>query len=97
MKGQVTKRVKTVRLLGGGLKIISLFTFGSCLLSGWLFYVMYLKWLPVFEDGRHFDSETGVVYHDTGSVWGILSLSLLLSSLILWLLASKLRGARRDL
>ncbi|MBD0372400.1 MAG: hypothetical protein ICV60_16270 [Pyrinomonadaceae bacterium] len=87
--------MKTVRLLSGGLKIISLLTFGLCLLSGWLFYEFYLKWLPVFEDGRYFDSETGVVYHDTGSVWGILSLSLLLISIVLWLLASKIKGARR--
>ena len=89
--------MKNARLLRGGLKIISLFTLGLCLLFGWLFYAFYLKWLSVFEDGRYFDPETGVVYHDTNFISGILSLSLLLISIALWLLASKIKGAVRGL
>jgi len=34
-----------------GLKIISLVTFGLSVLGAWMFYVFYLKWVWVFEDG----------------------------------------------
>jgi hypothetical protein len=88
--------MKNGRLLSGGLKIISLFTFGLCLLSGWLFYGFYLKWLSMFENGRYFDPETGVVYHDSGLVWGIISLAALLISIALWLIARKVKGMQRD-
>jgi hypothetical protein len=87
--------MKSVRALRGVLKIISLFTFGVCLFFGWLFYELYLKWLPVFEDGRYFDPVEEVVYHDTNFISGILSLSLLLISIILWLVASKIKDERR--
>ncbi len=89
--------MKKVRLVSVGLKIISLFTFGLCLLFGWLFYALYLKWFSLFENGRYFDPGSGVVYRDTGSVTGVLSLSLLLISIVLWLVASKIKGARRVL
>lgn len=89
--------MKTIRLLRVGLKIISLFTFGLCLLFGWMFYVFYLKWLPVFENGRYFDPLEEVVYHDTSSILGIISLALLLISIILWLVASKIKGQRKGL
>jgi hypothetical protein len=89
--------MKAVRVLHGVLKIISLFTFGLCLLSVWMFYEFYLKWLPMFENGRYFDPREEVVYHDTSSIWGILSLSLLLISIVLWLVASKIKDERRGL
>jgi hypothetical protein len=87
--------MKTVRLLSGGLKIISLFTFGLCLLSGWLFYEFYLKWLSLFENGRYFDPQEGVVYDESSSILGILSLSLLLVSALLWALATRIKRQER--
>lgn len=87
--------VTKIGLLSALLKIISLFMFGLCLLFGWLFYEFYLKWLSVFENGRYFDPETGVVYHDSNSILGVLSLSLLLISIALWLLATKTKGLER--
>jgi cbb3-type cytochrome oxidase subunit 3 len=86
--------MKTV--LRWGLKIISLITFGLSVLSFWLFYVFYLKWAWVFEDGRYFDPVEGVVYHDTSFVWGVISFFLLLISIVLWLVASKIKRVRRD-
>jgi hypothetical protein len=94
-KVQVIEQMISVRLLSGGLRIISLFAFALCLLSGWLCYEFYFKWLSVFEDGRYFDPETGVVYHDSGSVWGVLSLATLLISIALRLIARKIKGRQR--
>ena len=85
----------SVRLLSGVLRLISLLTFALCLLAGWMFYIFYLKWLPVFEDWRYFDPEEGVVYHDTSFVWGVLSLAALLISIALWLVARKIKGKER--
>jgi hypothetical protein len=79
-----------------GLKILSLIAFGLCLLSAWMFYVFYLKWVWVFEDGRYFDPVEEVVYHDTGLVWGVISFLLLLLSILLWFVASKIKN-KRDL
>lgn len=84
-----------VGLLSAVLKIISLFMFGLCLLFGWLFYVFYLKWLSVFENGRYFDPETGVVFHDSNFICGVLSLFWLLISIALWLIATKAKGRAR--
>jgi hypothetical protein len=84
--------MKTVRLLSGGLKIISLFTFGLFLLSGWMFYVFYLKWVSLFENGRYFDPKEEVVYDESSFIWGIISLFLLLIFALLWLLATKIKG-----
>jgi hypothetical protein len=83
--------MKTLRLLSGGLKIISLFTFGLCLLSGWMFYVFYLKWISLFENGRYFDPKEEVVYDESSFIWVILSLFLLLVSALLWVLATKIK------
>jgi hypothetical protein len=94
-KVQVTKQMISVRLLSGVLRIISLVAFALCILSGWLFYEFYFKWLSVFEDGRYFDPEMGVVYHDSGLVWGVLSLATLLISIALWLIVRKIRGKQR--
>jgi hypothetical protein len=85
----------SVRLLSIILRLISLFAFALCLLFVWMFYGFYLKWLSVFEDGRYFDPETGVVYHDTGFMWGVLSLAALLISIALWLIARKTKGRER--
>ena len=86
--------MKTVRFLSAALKIISLFTFGWSLLFGWLFYVFYLKWVFRFENGRYFDPVEEVVYEDDSLIWGILSLFLILISVVLWLLASKIKSKR---
>lgn len=86
--------MKTVRLLSAALKIISLFTLGGCLFFFWLFYVFYLKWVFLFENGRYFDPVEAVVYEDSSSVLGIFSLFLLLISVVLWLVASKIKGKR---
>lgn len=84
--------MKTVRLLSTALKIISLFTFGGSLFFSWLFYIFYLKWVFLFENGRYFDPVEEVVYHDSSSVYGIFFLFLLLVSVALWLVASKLKS-----
>lgn len=86
--------MKTVRFLGAALRIISLFTFGASLFFGWLFYVFYLKWVFLFENGRYFDPVEEVVYEDDSLVLGILSLFLILISVVLWLLASKIKSKR---
>jgi hypothetical protein len=79
-----------------GLKILSLITFGLCLLSAWMFYVFYLKWAWVFEDGRYFDPLEEVVYHDTSFIWGVISFVLLLFSILIWFVASKIKRVRTD-
>ena len=80
-----------------GLKIISLITFGLSVLSAWMFYVFYLKWVWVFEDGRYFDPVEEVVYHDTSFIWGVISFFLLVISIVLWLVALKMNRVRTDL
>ena len=86
--------MKTVRFLRAALKIVSLFTFGGSLFFGWLFYVFYLKWVFLFENGRYFDPVEEVVYEDDSMVSGIISLFLFLFSVVLWLLASKITSKR---
>ena len=88
--------MKAVRLLSTALKIISLLTFGGCLFFFWLFYIFYLKWVFLFENGRYFDPVEEVVYHDSSSVHGIFSLFMLLVSVALWLLSSII-GNKRDI
>ena len=80
-----------LRFLPAGLNLISLVTFILCLFCGWLFYAFYFKWIRLFEDGRYFDSETEVVFHDSGVIWGIFSLAFLLLSIALRFLARKIR------
>jgi hypothetical protein len=89
--------MNALRVLRGALKTISIFIFGLCLVFGWMFYEFYLKWITVFEDGRYFDPHEGVVYHDTSSILGIISLALLLISVVIWLLASKIKGEKKGL
>jgi hypothetical protein len=79
-----------------GLKIVSLFTFGLSVLSALMFYVFYLKWAWVFEDGRYFDPVEEVVYEDTSVIWGVITLFFLLLSILLWFVASKIKRARTD-
>ena len=86
--------MKTVRILSAALRIISLFTFAASLFFGWLFYVFYLKWVFRFENGRYFDPVDEVVYEDDSLVLGIISLFLILISVVLCLLASKIRSKR---
>lgn len=86
--------MKTVRILSAALRIISLFTFGGSLLFGWLFYVFYLKWVFLFENGRYFDPVDEVVYEDDSLILGIIFLFLLLISVVLWLVASRIKGKR---
>ena len=87
--------MKTVLLLRVGLKFISLFTFGLFLLSGWMFYVFYLRWLSLFENGRYFDPVEEVVYDESSVIWGIISLFLLLVSALLWVLATQIKRQER--
>jgi hypothetical protein len=60
-----------------------------------LFYSFYLKWLPLFEDGRYFDPASGVVYHDTGFVFGIFLAASLLVAIAAALGARLLKNATR--
>lgn len=79
------------RMLSIGLNLISLITFVLCLLCGLLFYEFYFKWILLFEDGRYFDPETGVVYHDSSIIFGILFLVFLLLLIVLQLFARKIK------
>lgn len=86
--------MNTVRILSAALKLISLSAFGVSLFFGWLFYVFYLKWVFRFENGRYFDPVDEVVYEDDSLVLGIISLFVLLFSIVLWLIASKIKSKR---
>lgn len=86
--------MKTVRFLRATLKIISLFAFGASLLFGWLFYNLYLKWIFRFENGRYFDPVEEVVYEEDSFISGIVSFFLFLFSVVLWLLASRIKSKR---
>ena len=86
--------MKTIRLLSAALRIISLFAFGASLFFGWLFYVFYLKWVFLFENGRYFDPVEEVVYEDDSLVLGIFSFFLILISVVFWLLASRIKSKR---
>ena len=57
-----------------------------------MFYEFYFKWILLFEDGRYFDPETGVVHHDTSIILGILSLAFLLVSIALWFAARQVKA-----
>ena len=48
------------------------------------------------EDGRYFDPVEEVVYHDTSLIWGVISFLLLLISIVLWLVASKIKRVKTD-
>jgi hypothetical protein len=73
------------------LKLTSLIVLAFSLLSGWLFYEFYFKWLSVFADGRYFDPETGNVFHDGSFVWGLFSVAALIISGALWVVARKIK------
>lgn len=78
------------RLLSLLLKVLSSVAVVASLFSGLMFYEFYFKWRSLFnEEGRYFDPQVGVVYHDDGFVWGVLSLALFLMSITLWLFARK--------
>ena len=86
--------MKTVRLLSAVLKTISLMAVAASLFFGWLFYVLYLKWIFRFENGRYFDPVEEVVYEEDSSILGIFSFVLLLFSVGIWLLASRIKSKR---
>jgi ABC-type antimicrobial peptide transport system permease subunit len=91
----MTKQISNRTLLSRFLILLSLVAFVFFLLCGWLFYAFYFKWLPVFEDGRYFDPESGVVFHDSSFVWGLFSVAALLISVAAWLLARKMKRRER--
>lgn len=84
--------MKIVRLLRPSLKTVSVPIFGGSLFFGWLFYLFYLKWFFLFENGRYFDPVEEVVYEEDSLILGIISLFLLVISVALWLIASKLKA-----
>jgi hypothetical protein len=84
--------MRSRRFLSVGLDLAALAALAACILSGWLFYEFYLRWVSKFEGGRYFDPETGVVYHDSSFLWGIISLACLLTSAALRLAAWRAEG-----
>jgi hypothetical protein len=80
-----------IGLLRITLVAISLTSAIATIAFGVLFYNFYLRWIGLFEDGRYFDPASGVVYHDTGSVHGILMLLSLTVSVAAALCSRKLR------
>lgn len=86
--------MKTVRLLSAVLKTISVITVAASLFFGWLFYVLYLKWVFRFENGRYFDPVEEVVYDADSLVLGVISFVLLLFSIVVWLVASRIKNKR---
>jgi hypothetical protein len=86
--------MKSIRpLLTWGLRIISLFALVVSAFFGWLFYQLYLKWFFLFENGRYFDPQEEVVYEDSSILLGLFSLLPLLVSVVLWIVAAKLKSA----
>ena len=95
--GPVNKPMKTLRFLGAAaLKTISVVTLSASLIFGWIFYQLYLKWVFRFENGRYFDPVEDVVYEEDSLVLGVIALFLLLFSIALWLIGSRIKG-KRDL
>lgn len=88
--------MKTVRLLSTALKTISVLTFSGSLFFFWVFYQLYLKWFFRFENGRYFDPVEEVVYEEDSFISGIISLFLFLFSVVLWLLASRIKSKRNE-
>lgn len=47
------------------------------LLCAYLFYDAYWQYRSLYQDnGRYFDIETAVVYHDTSFYWGLIAIAL---------------------
>ena len=84
--------MRNLRFLSTGLRLTSIATLLLCLLCGLMFYAFYFKWISLFEDGRYFDPNTGVVYHDTSVIFGILSVAFLLIAVALWFAARKVKA-----
>lgn len=55
------------------LGVVAVITFAAGLLFWWMFYVFYLKWVNVFENGRYFDPVDSIVHHDTAMVNGVIA------------------------
>jgi hypothetical protein len=62
--------MRTQKLLSGLLRVFSSVALVVSVLSGWLFYQLYFKWRSLFEEGRYFDPEESVVYHDSSFCLG---------------------------
>jgi hypothetical protein len=85
----MTQLIPRSNTLSNLLKLLAATALIPSFICGRLFYESYFKWRSLFEDGRYFNPETGVVSHDSGFVWGLLSLAFLLMAIALWLYARK--------
>ncbi len=82
--------MKNVKLISGALGVAAAVAFALALVFGMFFYTFYLKWAALFENHRYFDPQSGIVYHDSSSVHGILAALFLLTSASCLLLRWKL-------
>ena len=62
---------------------------------GFLFYRTYLKWMTLFEDGRYFDADSGVVHHDSAFIWGPIALIFLLIGVSIWFVSNRINSTVR--
>lgn len=69
----MTTSLNTRLIARFALHVIAVVTFSGGVLFAWMFYVFYLKWVGSFENGRYFDPDSLIVYHESSSVSGVLA------------------------
>jgi hypothetical protein len=84
--------VPVLRLALGTLSAIALI---ASVLFGWLFYEFYLRLLPLFENGSHYDPVTETVYHDSGFVSGLFMAGCLLVAAVPAIASRRMKIAGR--
>jgi len=72
--------MRNLKLISGALGVAAAGAFGMALVFGMFFYTFYLKWAALFENHRYFDPQSGIVFHDSSSVYGIFAALFLLTS-----------------
>ena len=82
--------MRNLKLISGALGVAAVGAFGLAFVFGLFFYTFYLKWVTLFENHMYFDPQSGIVYHDSSSVHGILAALFLLVSISCLLLRWKI-------
>lgn len=49
----------------------------------WIYIEFYWKYRDLFENGRYFDPDEGVVYHEQSAIWGAMAAVFILGSIAL--------------
>ena len=82
--------MRNLKLISGALGAAAAVAFALALVFGLFFYTFYLKWAALFENHRYFDPQSGIVYHDSSSLYGILAALFLFISISCLLVRWKL-------